>query len=175
MAALSTAGVAADAISTSGLTLQPSYEYEPATGASKPTGVTFAQTFEVKLTNVTSENIGNVVDSVVGAGGSNAVQVQSVTTELLPETAKTATNTARQLAVADAVNTASVLSSAAGVALGPITSITDNSASTPVPFDTAPAADAASPSEKTPTQYVVGQYETTGSVSMEVAMCRVVS
>lgn len=174
LTALATVGISTDAISTSGLTLQPGYEYEPSTGAVNPTGITFAQTFEVTLTNVTAESIGSVVDTVVAAGGS-AVQVSSVTTTLSPETARTVMSSARRLAVADAINTASVLSQAAGVSLGPITLITDNNSSPPMPYETAPSADAAmGPPEKgTPTQYVVGQYETLASVSMEVSMCRV--
>jgi uncharacterized protein YggE len=175
LTALASAGVTTDAISTSGLTLQPQYEYEPATGAQKPTGITFAQTLEVKLTNVTTESIGKVVDTVVAAGGTD-VQVSSVTTTLLPETAKNTTNSARQLAVTDALNTAKVLSTAAGVALGPLTRIIDNNSTPPMPYESSPSADATGPPEKgTPTQYVVGQYETVASVSMEIAMCRVVA
>jgi uncharacterized protein YggE len=172
LTALTAAGISTDAISTSGLTLQPGYQYEPTSGTSKPTGFTFSQTLEVKLTNVTTESIGKVVDGVVAAGGS-AVQVSSVTTTLSPETARNTTNSARQLAVSDALNTVSVLSQAAGVSLGPITMIADNNSSPPMPYDTAPSADAAGPPEKgTPTQYVIGKYETVASVSMEIAMCR---
>lgn len=176
LTALATAGLSADAISTPGLTLQPGYEYEPSTGAIKSTGVIFAQTLEIKLTNVTADTISTLIDTAVAA--SPALQVSSVSTTLSPEKAKEITSSARQLAVADAVNTASVLSQAAGVALGPFTMITDNHLSLPGPHESAPSADAAdgpNPERGTPTQYVIGsgQYETLASVSMEISMCRV--
>lgn len=173
LTALATAGISADAISTSGLTLQPGYEYEPSTGGIKPTGVTFAQTLEVKLTNVTAESIGTVIDTAVASTA--ALQVSSVTTSLSPEIAKKTMSSARQIAVADAVNSASVLAQAAGVSLGPITAITDNQSSLPGPYESSPSADAAAgpPEKGTPTQYVVGQFETLASVSMVISMCRV--
>lgn len=172
LAALTAAGVPPSAITTSGLSLTPKTQTDPNTGATKQVGFTFSEGIEIKLSNVTEATLSNVVDSAVKAAP-DAVQVQSVTISLSPTLGTSATNEARKLAVSDALNTANVLSSAASVALGPILTLSDYSSSPPI-TNARPSTDAmgASAENKTPTPYVIGPFDTTASVGLEIAICR---
>ena len=169
LSALTALGVPASSIETSSISLTPATQYDPTTSTNKPNGITFSESLQVTLTNITDASISNLLTQVIKA--SSALQVSSVTTSLSPAFGQNALNTARQQAIGDGIKTANLLAQASGVTLGPITSIADQNSTPPIPAPVAmPGAAAAAP--ETPTKYVVGKYDTTASVSMAWAICK---
>lgn len=170
LAALTAQGVPAEAISTSAISLTPATQYDSATGTNKPIGITFSESIQVTLTNVTDRSVSNLITAVIAAGG-DALQINGVTTSLTPAKGQENLNTARQQAVADGIKTATILAQASGITLGPIISISDQNSTPPMPAPMPGAADGAAAPE-TPTKYVVGKYDTQASVSMAWAICK---
>lgn len=168
LAALTAQGVPAEAISTSAISLAPATQYDTATGTNKPIGITFSESIEVTLTNITDTSVSSLITAVIAAGG-DALQINGVT-KLSPTKGQENLNTARQQAVADGINTATILAQASGVTLGPIISISDQNSTPPMPVPMPGTADAAAP--ETPTKFVVGKYDTQASVSMAWAICK---
>lgn len=136
-------------------------------GTPNITGYQFMQRLQVKVSNITNDVLGSVIDTAVQAGG-NLVQIDTIETELSPPLREEATNTARTQAVENAKNSAQVLAQAGGVTLGRIRTFTDSQVSPPTPVPYAnPGPDAAA----VPTPVNIGTTQVTTSVSITWAIC----
>ncbi|EFN52622.1 hypothetical protein CHLNCDRAFT_54354 [Chlorella variabilis] len=187
-------------ISTSDISLQPNYIWVQETGQNRITGYVFTQQISVKISNLTSDTLGAVVDTAVKAGANNLqacrgsgtllccmyvswpgaraghswqLQVSSIQIELSPALRRQAMDQARVLAVEDAANTAQILADAAKVTLGPVKSLADSNIAPPTPYPM-PAAGKESAAfngdARTATPVVIGTAEVIATVSVEYAV-----
>lgn len=138
IAALTGSGVAKSDIRTSGLDLQPEYDYE---GRGKPeiTGYTVTQT--VKVTMKDLKKAGDVISAAAEAGG-NAIRINDF--KLSVGDKDEAMGEARDKAIADARKKAEQFAKAADRELGKVMRITETgSESGPQPYEDMYAADSA--------------------------------
>ncbi|KAL4855579.1 periplasmic immunogenic protein [Chlorella vulgaris] len=157
-------------ITTSDISLQPNYVWVQETGTNRITGYIFTQNILVKISNLTSDTLGSVVDTAVKAGGNN-LQVSSIQIDFSPALRRKAMDQARKLAVRDAAATADTLAEAAKVALGPIKSISDANYAPPTPlFMGADMAVAGAAAKETPTPVQIGTSEVTATINVEYAI-----
>lgn len=159
-------------VSTSDISLQPNYVWVQDTNSNRVTGYVFTQSITVKISNLTSDTLGEVVDTAVKAGGNN-LQVSSIQIDLSTGLRRQAMDLARKLAVEDAASTAQILADAAKVTLGPLKSITDSNVASPTPvyMGGAEMANAAMPvaasAQSTPVK--IGTTDVTATVNVEYA------
>lgn len=159
-------------VSTSDISLQPNYMWVQETNSNRVTGYVFTQSIVVKIANLTSDTLGEVVDTAVKAGGNN-LQVSSIQIDLSAGKRRQAMDLARQLAVQDAASTAKILADAAKVTLGPLKSIVDSNTASPSPFINygAEMANAAMPvaaaAQSTPVK--IGTTDVVATVNVEYA------
>jgi uncharacterized protein len=123
-------GVAEEDIQTTGVTVQPVYNYN--TDPPTITGYIAANTVEVKVRDL--ESVGPIIDGATSAAG-DAVRVNYITFER--EDRDEANSQARELAAEDARQKAEALAEAAGVELGALQTLSETSLgpTPPIPFD----------------------------------------
>jgi uncharacterized protein YggE len=159
-AALVAAKIDKKDIATQSITVYPEYNYTQEMG-SKLIGYRSSQSFAIVIRN--AANAGDIVDSVIGAGGDN-LQITGVTPFVLDSTK--AAESARAVAVKNAKAKAASYAKLFGVKLGKVTYIVENFAPTsyPVPSMLGKAEDAMS------TVVDLGQQDVTVSVTVRWAL-----
>jgi uncharacterized protein YggE len=159
-AALTAAKIDKKDIATQSITVYPEYNYTQELG-SKLIGYRSSQSFAIIIRN--AANAGDIVDSVVAAGGDN-LQINGVSPFVLDSTK--AAESARAVAVKNAKSKASSYAKLLGVKLGKVTYIVENyaPASYPVQVALGKAEDAMS------TVVDLGQQDVTVSVTVRWAL-----
>jgi uncharacterized protein YggE len=159
-AALVAAQIDKKDIATQSITVYPEYNYTQESG-SKLIGYRSSQSFAIIIRN--AANAGDIVDSVVAAGGDN-LQINGVTPFVLDST-KSA-ESARAVAVKNAKSKAASYAKLLGVKLGKVSYIVENyaPASYPVQIALGKAEDAMS------TVVDLGQQDVTVSVTVRWAL-----
>jgi uncharacterized protein YggE len=155
-AALTAAEIDKKDIATQSITVYPEYNYTQELG-SKLIGYRSSQSFAIIIRN--AANAGDIVDSVVAAGGDN-LQINGVSPFVLDSTK--AAESARAVAVKNAKSKAASYAKLLGVKLGKVTYIVENyaPASYPVQVALGKAEDAMS------TVVDLGQQDVTVSVTV---------
>lgn len=125
--ALEAAGLARDAVSSSGFSLHPQYDYERKTATGEPRLVGFRVTNTVRARLAQVDQVGAVVDAAVAAG---ADRVEGV--RFFVRDGEAAHHQALELAVKSARGRAETLARAAGVRLGRPIRVVEEAASGPV-------------------------------------------
>jgi uncharacterized protein YggE len=159
-AALTAAKIDKKDIATQSITVYPEYNYTQEAG-SKLIGYRSSQSFAIVIRN--AANAGDIVDSVIAAGGDN-LQINGVTPFVLDSTK--AAESARAVAVKNAKAKAASYAKLLGVKLGKVTYIVENyaPASYPVQSMLGKAEDAMS------TVVDLGQQDVTVSVTVRWAL-----
>jgi uncharacterized protein YggE len=159
-AALTAAKIDKKDIATQSITVYPEYNYTQELG-SKLIGYRSSQSFAIIIRN--AANAGDIVDSVVAAGGDN-LQINGVSPFVLDSTK--AAESARAVAVKNAKSKAASYAKLLGVKLGKVTYIVENyaPASYPVQIALGKAEDAMS------TVVDLGQQDVTVSVTVRWAL-----
>jgi len=159
-AALTAAKIDKKDIATQSITVYPEYNYTQESG-SKLIGYRSSQSFAIIIRN--AANAGDIVDSVVAAGG-DSLQINGVSPFVLDSTK--AAESARAVAVKNAKSKAASYAKLLGVKLGKITYIVENyaPASYPVQVALGKAEDAMS------TVVDLGQQDVTVSVTVRWAL-----
>ena len=159
-AALTAAKIDKKDIATQSITVYPEYNYTQEAG-SKLIGYRSSQSFAIIIRN--AANAGDIVDSVVAAGGDN-LQINGVTPFVLDSTK--AAESARAVAVKNAKAKAASYAKLLGVKLGKVTYIVENYAPTSYPVQSmlGKAEDAMS------TVVDLGQQDVTVSVTVRWAL-----
>jgi uncharacterized protein YggE len=159
-AALTAAEIDKKDIATQSITVYPEYNYTQELG-SKLIGYRSSQSFAIIIRN--AANAGDIVDSVVAAGGDN-LQINGVSPFVLDSTK--AAESARAVAVKNAKSKAASYAKLLGVKLGKVTYIVENyaPASYPVQIALGKAEDAMS------TVVDLGQQDVTVSVTVRWAL-----
>ena len=159
-AALTAANIDKKDIATQSITVYPEYNYTQELG-SKLIGYRSSQSFAIIIRN--AANAGDIVDSVVAAGGDN-LQINGVSPFVLDSTK--AAESARAVAVKNAKSKAASYAKLLGVKLGKVTYIVENyaPASYPVQIALGKAEDAMS------TVVDLGQQDVTVSVTVRWAL-----
>jgi len=129
-AALTTAKIDKKDIATQSITVYPEYNYTQELG-SKLIGYRSSQSFAIVIRN--AANAGDIVDSVIAAGGDN-LQINGVTPFVLDSTK--AAESARAVAVNNAKAKAASYAKLLGVKLGKVSFIVENNAPTSYPVQT---------------------------------------
>jgi uncharacterized protein YggE len=139
IAALKSAGIADKDIQTSGLNLQPQYDYSNG-NAPRLTGYYFSNSVSATVRDL--DKLGDAIDSSLAAG---ATTLDGVVFRVDDQTKAEAQ--ARAAAMADAKAKADALASAAGVSITGVSSISETIAPTPYPvmYGATDAAGAAAP------------------------------
>lgn len=159
-AALTAAKIDKKDIATQSITVYPEYNYTQESG-SKLIGYRSSQSFAIVIRN--AANAGDIVDSVIAAGGDN-LQINGVTPFVLDSTKEA--EAARAVAVTNAKAKANSYAKLFGVKLGKVTYIVENSAPSSYPVQTMLGkADAA-----TSTVVDLGQQDVTVSVTVRWAI-----
>jgi uncharacterized protein YggE len=127
MSVLDEAGVADEDIQTTGITVQPIYNYNGPTPVIE--SYVASNTVDVKVRDL--ESLGEIIDGVTNAAG-NAVRVNYINFER--EDDEEAIAQAREQAVEDAHSRAEALADGAGVGLGDLQSLTETSFNQPPPI-----------------------------------------
>ncbi|MEX2238468.1 MAG: SIMPL domain-containing protein [Dehalococcoidia bacterium] len=130
MEVLTDAGVAEEDIQTTGVSVQPIYDYS--TETPRITGYLASNIVNVKIRDL--ESVGEIIDAATGAAG-NAVRINYISFDR--EDRADALAQARAQAVADAREKAEALAEGAGVELGDLQTISETSLvpQPPIPFD----------------------------------------
>ena len=159
-AALTAAKIDKNYIATQSITVYPEYNYTQESG-SKLIGYRSSQSFAIVIRN--AANAGDIVDSVIAAGGDN-LQINGVTPFVLDSTK--AAESARAVAVKNAKSKAASYAKLLGVKLGKVTYIVENFAPTSYPVQSmlGKAEDAMS------TVVDLGQQDVTVSVTVRWAL-----
>jgi uncharacterized protein YggE len=159
-AALTAAKIDKKDIATQSITVYPEYNYTQESGA-KLIGYRSSQSFAIIIRN--AANAGDIVDSVIAAGGDN-LQINGVSPFVLDSTK--AAESARAVAVKNAKSKAASYAKLLGVKLGKVTFIVENyaPASYPVQSILGKAEDAMS------TVVDLGQQDVTVSVTVRWAL-----
>lgn len=155
LAFLKEEGIAERDVQTSGLSLFPRYDGgERSTGhALQITGFVATNTVSVRVRAL--ENLGGLLDDVVGEGANTLNGLSFGLQDPEPQL-----DEARRRAVADAQRRAEILATAAGVTLGPVASMTEQSGyMAPMPMEAGFAKGAAVP-------VAAGEMTVTASVTM---------
>lgn len=134
--ALQTDGVAAKDLQTSGLSVQPNYNYS--NKGAQLTGYTVSEDLSVVLRDLSKA--GSIISDAAKAGG-NALQIGSASLDIDDDVALVAQ--ARQQAFADAKAKAQAYASAAGRSLGAVVTISESTSDQPQPVYDMAAASAA--------------------------------
>lgn len=154
-------GVAAKDLQTSGLSVQPHYNYSG--GTSKLDGYEVSENLSVVLRDLAKA--GSVISDAAQVGG-NELQLGGATLDLDEDDALVAQ--ARQKAFADAKAKASAYADAAGRSLGAVVSISETTDTQPQPYTYAmPMAAASAPA---PVPIEAGSQDVTVTVSVVWAM-----
>ena len=147
-------------VATSGFSIQPQYDFRPASGPAI-TGYMVSNMATIKVRKV--DTLSTVLDGAVAAGR-NDVRVSSVSfTVDNPEQYK---DKARQAAVEDARAHAQQLAKAAGVNLGKARSVSETAANVPVPVIRAAPSVAGAPGAAPETPVSPGQTDVTVTVAV---------
>ena len=163
LAQLTAAGIEARDIQTSGLSLNPQFNYDTTNGNQTPEIVGYIAMNNVTVRVRALDSLGGVMDAAVKNG---ANQFNGLVFGLIePEPSM---DEARKRAVADAKRKAALYAEAAGVTLGPILSITESagySAPSPMMFKDARASAEAVP-------VAGGEVGMTAMVTIEYALAQ---
>ena len=126
IAQLKKLGVADKDVQTSGLSINPRYDYEQNRSAPPIVGYTASNTVTVRLRDLTKA--GGVIDQAVQSGANNLNGISFTFADPKPMM-----DEARKDAVSEAKARAKLLTDAAGVSLGQLVTIQDGYASQPSP------------------------------------------
>ncbi|MPZ24044.1 MAG: DUF541 domain-containing protein [Dehalococcoidia bacterium] len=153
-------GVAEEDIQTTGISIQPEYNFD----GDPPTIIGFIASNTVNVMVRDLDSTGDVIDGVTSAAG-DATRINQITFER--EDDAEAISQARDLAVEDARQKAESLADGAGIALGDLVSITDVSFSEPppTPFNLEAAASSAGDDGRVATPVSPGTLEVRVSVA----------
>jgi uncharacterized protein YggE len=159
IAALKKVGLVDADIQTSGITLQPQYDYSNG-AAPRLIGYQFSNSLTVTVRKL--DVLGDAIDDALAAG---ATSLDSVTFRVDDETK--AESQARTAAMADAKTKAQALASAAGVSIQGVSSITESIAPIPYPvvYDRAAAGAAVDKQISTPVQPGTNEVSVTVAVA----------
>lgn len=141
LAVLEDAGVAEEDIQTTGVTVQPVYNFNEPTPVIE--SYTATNTVDVKIRDL--ESVGEIIDGVTNAAG-NAVRVNYINFER--EDMDEALAQAREQAVEDAQQKAEALADGAGVGLGDLQTLAETSFNQPPPIPFAADRDFAAGAEE---------------------------
>jgi uncharacterized protein YggE len=155
-------GVADADLQTSGLSVQPNYDYSKTT--QRLIGYRVSESLSVVLRNLGTA--GSIISDAARVGG-DALQIGGASLDLAEDDALIAQ--ARQKAFADALAKAKAYASAAGRNLGAVTSISESTDSQPVPF-AAFRQDAAGAASAAPVPIQAGSQDVTVNVSVVWAL-----
>ena len=125
VAALLDAGITADDLATTRISLQPQYEFT--SGARKLIGFRFTNSIRVTVQAI--DTVGNVIDSAVGAGG-DLITVDWITFQVSDPSA--IEDEVRLVAIDKAIEKATAMTERAGVTLGRAISIREVGFASPV-------------------------------------------
>ncbi len=156
-------GVAAKDLQTSGLSVQPNYDYSG--GTSKLDGYQVSEQLSVVLRDLAKA--GSIISDAAQVGG-NELQLGGATLDLDEDDALIAQ--ARQAAFADAKAKAAAYADAAGRSLGAVLSISESTDTTPQPFRYAMPMAASSAPAAAPAPIEAGSQDVTVTVSAVWAM-----
>jgi len=162
LARLKAAGIAERDLQTSGLALNPRYDYNSGGSAPKLDGYSASNMVTVRLRDLTI--LGQTLDAVV-SDGANTLGGLSFGLQM-PDAA---TDEARRRAVADAARKANLYAEAAGVKLGPVVSITEQGGNFPSPVPMA-LADAGFAKEARSVPIASGELTVAATVSVVYAL-----
>jgi len=159
IAALKKVGLADADVQTSGITLQPQYDYSNG-AAPRLIGYQFSNSLTVTVRKL--DVLGDAIDDALAAG---ATSLDSVTFRVDDETKAEAQ--ARTAAMADAKTKAQALASAAGVSIQGVSSITESIAPIPYPvvYDRGAAGAAVDKQVSTPVQPGTNEVSVTVAVA----------
>jgi uncharacterized protein YggE len=155
-------GVAAADLQTSGLSVQPNYDYS--NGSSRLNGYQVSENLSVVLRDLS--RAGAIISDAANVGG-NELQIGSASLDLDEDAALIAQ--ARQAAFADAKAKASAYATAAGRSLGTVLSISETTESQPQPLRFTADAVASAPAAA-PVPIEAGSQDVTVDVSVVWAM-----
>lgn len=155
-------GVADADLQTSGLSVQPNYDYS--NNASHLTGYTVSENLSVVLRNLTTA--GSIITDAARVGG-DALRIGGATLDLDED--GDLISQARLAAFADAKAKAEAYATAAGRTLGAVTSITESTDSQPQTLDY-PNFSAAAPAASAPVPIEAGSQDVTVDVSVVWAL-----
>ena len=156
-------GVEKRDLQTSGLNVQPDYDYS-SSGTPRLKGYQVSESVSAKLRNLS--NAGDAIGKAVGAGG-NAVRVDGISLDL--EDTGALVSSARDKAFADARTKAEQYAKVAGRSLGDVVSIAEDVATaSPIPMPSAALARAAYDKASVPIQ--PGSQDVSVSVTVVFAM-----
>src|SRR5450432_2875355 len=155
-------GVADADLQTSGLSVQPNYDY--ANNASHLTGYTVSENLSVVLRNLTTA--GSIITDAARSGG-DALRIGGATLDLDED--GDLISQARLAAFADAEAKAKAYATAAGRTLGPVTSISESTDSQPQTFNY-PTFAAAAPAASAPVPIQAGSQDVTVNVAVTWAL-----
>lgn len=161
IAALKKLGIADADLTTTQISLNPTYDYKEGDSKPIPAGYSATQTLSVKARAL--DKAGSLIDASVDA---SANQVGGISFTVDDPTQ--ATGQARTAAVEDARKRAEALAKATGVTLGAVTSITETGGNVPPPIPYARDSYAAAAPEQTPVQ--AGTTELTVEVDVVFAI-----
>ncbi len=159
--ALKADGVAAADLQTSGLYVQPNYDYS--NNSRRLNGYSVSENLSIVLRDLSKA--GSTINDAAQAGG-DAMQIGGASLDLSGDDALVAA--ARQQAFDDAKAKATAYAKAAGRPLGPVTSISETQNSNPMPYPYAMAASAPAAGQAVPIQ--AGSQDVTVNVSVTWAL-----
>jgi uncharacterized protein len=145
-AALRRAGINARDIQTSGISLQPQYDYTPQQQGQPPRLIGYQVTNQVRVTTSDIARIGPLLDAIVAAGGTN---IDGPTFTVANPDAML--DTARTTALRRAGERAALYARAAGFRAAELVSVTEGGGFTPPPMPVMARMQAAS-ADATPVQ-----------------------
>lgn len=160
-AALKAAAIAADAIRTTGYSLQPDMEYQ--SGRSRVRGYIARNQIDVRVDAL--DRLGVVIDA---AGQSGATTIAGIRFDL--KNRRAVEQEALKLAVEDAMGRAKALAAGAAATLGPIVRIDEGIAERPPMPYMAMRADTASAAQAPPTPVTPGDLEIHAQVTLTVGI-----
>jgi uncharacterized protein len=159
---LKTDGVADADLQTSGLSVQPNYDYT--NNAAHLTGYSVSENLSVVLRNLTTA--GSIITDAARVGG-DSLRIGGATLDLDQD--GDLISQARLAAFADAEAKAKAYATAAGRTLGAVTSITESTDSQPQTFDY-PTFAAAAPAASAPVPIQAGSQDVTVDVAVTWAL-----
>jgi uncharacterized protein YggE len=163
-AALKSAGVAAEALRTTGVSVSPEYDYN--NGRSTLRGYVARNQVEVRVDNL--DRLSEIIDAV-NAPKAIAISIQGPRFDLKDE--RGARNEALRAAVEDAMSRAQAIAAAAKRPLGTIVRIEENSTTSmppPIPM----MRMAAAPAAETATPISTGEIEIQGRVTLTAEIAK---
>jgi uncharacterized protein len=163
-AALRRAGIAARDIQTSGISLQPQYDYTPQQQGQPPRLIGYQVTNQVRVTTTDIARIGPLLDAIVAAGGTN---IDGPTFTIANPDAML--DTARTTALRRAGERAALYARAAGFRSAELVAVSEGGGMMPMPMPTMARMAAA---EAAPTPVQPGEVANAITLNVQYRMVR---